>query len=114
MAAAIDNSLLEAAKIHEERNVYPQLREYCQQLQHIKSDVEIVASGYALETNNYVFVVYSKKNWERVFCEPFAMDVRNRYSQIVSTNWGQECDWFKTIVIPDSIFAYRFLIPHVT
>ena len=62
MAAAIDNSILEAAKIHEERNLYPQLREYCQQLQHIKSNVEIVAGGYALEFNNHVFVVYSKKN----------------------------------------------------
>ena len=59
MAAAIDNSILEAAKIHEEIRLYPHLREYCQIMQHLKQETEIVASGYALEKNSYVFIIYS-------------------------------------------------------
>ena len=67
MTAAIDNSLLEAAKIHEEIRLYPQLRNYLQTLQHIKTDIEIVASGYALEKSNYVFIIYSKKIGKEIF-----------------------------------------------
>ena len=101
MAAAIDNSLLEGIKIVEERNLYTHLREYCKILKRIR-DFQIVVSDYALEETHYVFVVYSGKNWERIFCEEFAMEVRNKYSQSVSNNWGQECAWLNTVVIPDS------------
>ena len=53
MAVAIDNSLLEAVKINEEKNLYSKLKEHCEILQQIKlcrgENIDIVASSYALE-----------------------------------------------------------------
>ena len=110
MAASIDNSLLEGAKIHQERNLFMHLRGYCLNLQDAPQ-IEIVASGYAVERGNYVFVVYSIRNWWKVFCEGFAVNVGAKYNEIVSSNFGQQCTYVKAVVIPDSLYAYRFFIP---
>ena len=90
MAAAIENPSLEALKINEQKNLYLHLREYCEVLTRVNviggGIVEIVASGYALEKSNYVFILYSKQDWRRFFCDAIAVNIGVEHNEVVSNN----------------------------
>ena len=114
MAAGIDHSLLEAIKIHEERNLCIYLKEYIEILRQVCSthdtNIGIAARGYALETDNYVFVIYSKVNWEAPFCNELAKNIRKKYNEVVKSSPGQLCNWCKCVVIPELLYAFRFVL----
>ena len=67
--------------------------------------------GCCLERNDFMFVAYSKRDWERPACENFARKVNDRYNEIVSQNFGQEARWIKRIVVTGDLWSYRVLIP---
>ena len=96
MAAAIsdDEMLGEELKIKEEKALYENLKNYVNIINQSAvteaSNLSIVASGYELNRNSFVFVVYSRKKWQMLLAEGFAFTVEGKYSEIVSNNNGQK------------------------
>ena len=117
MAAAIsdDEMLGEELKIKEENALYENLKNNVNIINQSavteSSNLNIVASGYELNRNNFVFVVYSRKKWQRFVAEGFAFTVEGKYSEIVSNNNGQNCTWSKTELIEGELYVYRYTIP---
>ena len=73
--------------------------------------LNIIASDYELNRDSFVFVVYSRKNWQRFVGEGFASTIEGKYSEIVRYNNGQNCPWSRTELIEGEPFVYRYIIP---
>ena len=90
----------EELKIKEEKALYENLKNYINIINQSAVtkaiNLNIVASGYELNRNSFVFIVYSRKKWQRSVAEGFAFTVEGKYSKIVSNNNGQNCTWSKT------------------
>ena len=117
MAAAIsdDEMLGEELKMKEEKALYENLKNYVNIINHSAnteaSNLTIVASGYELNRKSFIFVVYSRKKWQRFVAEGFAFTVEGKYSEIISNNNGQNCIWAKTELIEGELYVYRYTIP---
>ena len=117
MAAAFSDEeiQLEQLKINEEKALYENLKQYVDAINYSAateaSQLNIVASGYELNKNKFIFVVYSKKNWQRFVGEGLAFTIEGKCSEIVTNNNGQNCTWSRAELIKDELFVYRYKIP---
>ena len=106
---------LEQLKIDEEKAFYENLKQYVDVINNSAiteaSRLNIVASGFELNKNSFVFVVYSTKKWQRFVADGLAFTIEGKYSEIVTNNNGQNCIWSKTELIKDELFVYRYKIP---
>ena len=117
MAATIsdDEMLGEELNIKEEKALYENLKNYVNIINQSAvteaNNLSIAASGYELNRNSFVFVVYSRKKWQRFVAEGFAFTVEGKYSEIVSNNNGQTCTLSKTELTEGELYVYRYTIP---
>ena len=84
MAATIsdDEMLGEELNIKEEKALYENLKNYVNIINQSAvteaNNLSIAASGYELNRNSFVFVVYSRKKWQRFVAEGFAFTERRK------------------------------------
>ena len=122
MASAFtcDETTKENKRINEEKALYHILKEYLNVINcaatHEQARLDIVASGFELNLDDFVFVVYVSKRWRNFVVDGLSKYVEEKYHENVQTNQSKTCTWIWTEIIPSNLHCYPYYIhsPHTS
>ena len=117
-SALICDEPTEDRRIREEKALYHELKEYlnicsCAAI-HNEAKLDIVASGFELTRNDFVFVICATKRWRNYAADGMSKYVEEKYNEKIQGNKMKDCTWIVSEIIPGSLHCYRYYIdsPH--